>query len=427
MAKVVRKLREHWKKTVFFSSVAAFGASYWRDRRAEKAIETEFCRSAAEIGNELLAVASEPRSVAVLLNPFAGVGKCQTKFDSWAAPVLYLAGLKVDVVRSDTAGQTRALARVLEASDFGGLDAVVIAGGDGSLSEAVTGFLTRPDETPPAPIVFLPLGATNEFAKREKIGVEDIAKAAFAAVNGKQKALDVVKASVEDLWGAESRQPVYVMNGLRLGPVVDAEVDARRHWWWGSLRRHWTFFKTALRGRFDPVRVKIEFREPCAGCQACLNIGKKRRQENLSVMRSGSWWERWRSPVVVKASNDNEVDVDAFDTDCDLPWHTLELDIADLSVQLSDDGSLDVKVFRGCTSAWDFFSYGTASEDDRRNNLEMFKAGKVIVHPSVELVEAEDGGGLVEKEVFYYFDGEKYVVKPVVASVLRERVNFLTP
>ena len=95
---------------------------------------------------------------------------------------------------------------------------------------------------------------------------------------------------MEDAHAASGIQPVYLFNGIRLGPFQDVEVEARKLWWWGPLRRQWTYFKTALKCRFEPVHVRIEYRDPCPGCQACLNIGKrvKKKSNVVEVPSSGS-------------------------------------------------------------------------------------------------------------------------------------------
>jgi acylglycerol kinase len=191
----------------------------------------------------------------------------------------------------------QALAQHLEPSDFEALDAVVIAGGDGSLSEAVTGFLLRSDAMQPAPIVPLPLGRQNYFVSNlfssahqptETGGAADvarIAKLAMAALNGSVRQVDVMK--VEDSRQGSAVHPVYLLNHLRLGPFMDVEEEAKTLWWWGPLRRPWAYLKAVVRGRLDPVRVKVLFRDPCPGCQACLEIGKKKKRTQQSEVVHG--------------------------------------------------------------------------------------------------------------------------------------------
>ena len=56
--------------------------------------------------------------------------KCRAKFDKYCAPLLHLAGLKVAIVRTEHEGQAKELMAIMDKTD-----GVVVAGGDGTLSE----------------------------------------------------------------------------------------------------------------------------------------------------------------------------------------------------------------------------------------------------------------------------------------------------
>ena len=74
----------------------------------------------------------------VVLNPAACGGKGRVRFESYCAPLLHLAGIKVSVIRTEGEGQAKELLEVVN-----DCDAVLIAGGDGTLMEAVTGLMRR--------------------------------------------------------------------------------------------------------------------------------------------------------------------------------------------------------------------------------------------------------------------------------------------
>lgn len=57
------------------------------------------------------------------------------QFDEYCAPILHLGGLPVDVVKTDSEGHARRYIEDLETLP----EAIVCAGGDGTLSEIVTG------------------------------------------------------------------------------------------------------------------------------------------------------------------------------------------------------------------------------------------------------------------------------------------------
>ena len=74
----------------------------------------------------------------VVLNPAAYGGKGRVRFESYCAPLLHLAGIEVSVMRTEGEGQAKEILEVVK-----DCDAVLIAGGDGTLMEAVTGLMRR--------------------------------------------------------------------------------------------------------------------------------------------------------------------------------------------------------------------------------------------------------------------------------------------
>lgn len=97
----------------------------------------------------------------VVRNPVAGrarSGRARAWFEAL--------GAVADVTMRDTANRGEAEAWAREARDF---DRIVIAGGDGTIGEAIAGLLARQDAVPPLGIV--PLGTANVLAA--ELGLPD--------------------------------------------------------------------------------------------------------------------------------------------------------------------------------------------------------------------------------------------------------------
>lgn len=60
---------------------------------------------------------------------------CNPQYDDYCAPILHLGGLLVDVVKTDSEGHARRYIEELETLP----ETILCAGGDGTLSEVVTG------------------------------------------------------------------------------------------------------------------------------------------------------------------------------------------------------------------------------------------------------------------------------------------------
>ena len=96
MAKIVKTLRNNWKKSIFFSGVAIYGANYGNRKWQEYQLMRQYCQEALAYGQAPIPMASaKPYHVTVILNPACHGGKGATRFEKYCAPILHLAGMKV--------------------------------------------------------------------------------------------------------------------------------------------------------------------------------------------------------------------------------------------------------------------------------------------------------------------------------------------
>src|SRR5699024_1142274 len=100
-----------------------------------------YCEKAAKYGEESINVNVEPRSITVILNPSANKRKATDEFEKYCAPLLHLAGICVNVIKTESEGHAKTLIKDLDSTE-----AIVVAGGDGTLSEVITGLLRRTEE-----------------------------------------------------------------------------------------------------------------------------------------------------------------------------------------------------------------------------------------------------------------------------------------
>ena len=135
MAKVLKTLRTHWKKSIFFSGVLVYGANYAKQKYGENELMRHYSKIAQDYGQKTIPLATvKPYHVTVILNPAAHSGKGRIRYEKYCAPLLHLAGLKVSVIRTEGQGQAKEIMAVMEDTD-----AVLVAGGDGTLMETITG------------------------------------------------------------------------------------------------------------------------------------------------------------------------------------------------------------------------------------------------------------------------------------------------
>ncbi|XP_062914070.1 acylglycerol kinase, mitochondrial isoform X1 [Mobula hypostoma] len=231
MAKLLKTLRNHWKKTVVAVCALGWGVNWIHNRHRDDLLRRVACEEAQVFGNQLQPVTAKVKKATVFLNPAACKGKARNLFERNAAPILHLAGLDVTVVKTDYEGQAKKLLELMEDTDI-----IVVAGGDGTLQEVITGLLRREDEATfsKIPIGFIPLGKMNSLSQAlypaNKEQVRHILNATLAIVKGETVPLDVL-----EIKGDKDR-PVFAVTGLRWGAYRDAASKLSKYWYLGPLK-----------------------------------------------------------------------------------------------------------------------------------------------------------------------------------------------
>ncbi|XP_071719893.1 sphingoid long-chain bases kinase 1-like [Rutidosis leptorrhynchoides] len=132
---------------------------------------------------------SPPRML-VILNPRSGRGRSSKVFHNLVEPIFKLAGFKLEVVKTTSAGHARNLAYSVDFSTCP--DGIICVGGDGIVNEVLNGLLCRDNqkEAISIPIGIIPAGSDNSLVWTV-LGVRDPISAALAIVKGGLTATDV--------------------------------------------------------------------------------------------------------------------------------------------------------------------------------------------------------------------------------------------
>uniref|UniRef100_A0A8C8EF51 Acylglycerol kinase, mitochondrial n=1 Tax=Otus sunia TaxID=257818 RepID=A0A8C8EF51_9STRI len=224
-------VRNHWKKTTFGVCLLSWGGNWLYGKHCDNLLRRAACQEAQAFGNQLIPSSMPLKKATVFLNPAACKGKARNLFEKNAAPILHLSGLDVTVVKTDYEGQAKKLLELMENTDL-----IIIAGGDGTVQEVITGLLRRADEAAfsKIPIGFIPLGKTctlsHTLYPESTNKVQHIINATLAILKGETVPLDVLQIK------GEKEQPVFAVTGLRWGSYRDAGVKVSKYWYLGPLK-----------------------------------------------------------------------------------------------------------------------------------------------------------------------------------------------
>ncbi|XP_075148800.1 acylglycerol kinase-like protein Mulk [Haematobia irritans] len=259
--------RNHWKKLTFASIVAGYGANYvWTEHQITSHMQ-EVCRNLPETPS------SRPYRAVVVINPVANDKKCEKIFRKYCEPILHLAGYSVEIIKTKEIGHAKSLIESLPSLP----DVLVIAGGDGTSSEAVTGLLRRKDE--PCPILLLPLGERNESvsallpvdSKKKVEYVKCLSSCVLSLLQERLRYRNVLKYEVlPDENDQEPHRPIYGLQRFSWGLLRDIENKKDKYWYFGFLRHQAAALFTSFSNEMSRnINANLTITPPCPGCTKC--------------------------------------------------------------------------------------------------------------------------------------------------------------
>ncbi|XP_020619871.1 acylglycerol kinase, mitochondrial-like isoform X2 [Orbicella faveolata] len=247
-------IRKHRKKSIAAALFAGWLMSYGTNKYREYMIRRELCHEAKAFGDTTLPSLKKPRRLTLFFNPAAGSGSAETLLKKNAEPILHIAGLDVTIVKTEYEGQIKTLTQYIDPTT----DGIVVAGGDGTLLEVVTGLLRRSDqeEITKIPIGLIPLGTHNSlcnriFSNANVAEARTIGNAALAIVKGYIKPVDVMQ-----IKGDEGR-PTFALSKLHWGAFRDANEKQDKFWIVGPFRRKLSYVVAAIKNANSFLKVKL--------------------------------------------------------------------------------------------------------------------------------------------------------------------------
>jgi len=418
----LKAVRNNWKKAVFFSGVAVYGAYYLQGKYEDSLLRTSYCKQAKKFGDEALPVGQHSRRVTVFLNTAAQGGKAKKVFEKNVAPILHLAGFEVTIVKSEYEGQVKKYMAVLEDTD-----AIVVAGGNGLLLEVITGLCRRENPLDKnIPIGVMPLGYDNLHARslvsNDKSYVQWLLDSAMTVVLNTYKASDVMYVQ-----GDQPNQNVYCVSGMEWGLFMEAEDRLKnKNWWMGPLKRYWTYIRhgpLAVR-RGWPVQFSgdLVYQNPCDGCSECwlppVVPEVISHPWHYYLLRPAEMFKP--EPYVEPVKDYSQI----YNPLCGIQYaekvEGIELTAKIHKPDNKDDivKCIDVEIGPAGMGRTDFISEGwkrVNKKPDAQAINKKLAAGSFEFRPDIALEEGEK---------MFSIDGEDFECMPVKVGLLRDHLNF---
>lgn len=368
-------------------------------------LRREACLEAREFGRQIIGPQEQLRKATVILNPAASSGKANNLFEKNAAPILHLAGVDITVVKTDYEGQAKKLIELIEQTDM-----LIVAGGDGTLQEVITGLLRRPDQDTfsNTPIGYIPLGSHNTLSPSLHLlsdnKVKDITSATLSILKGETVPLDVLQIK------GEKDLPVFALMGLRWGAFRDVASSISKYWYLGPLKTkasHW--FRTLQ--EWPLVReVSISYLPPNLR-PPDMPLHKPPRPNLLNrIMRR---WQNYWNPPVEEPPKVEEAE----------KWEDKKLSTFELFIHTHNKNPVTRRLYDSLMisaepddfTVGEFITVGSKKEEDPTI---FTKSSTKLEARACMLQLPEDAGG------FYNIDNEEYEAMPVEVRLLPRKLHF---
>ncbi|XP_011239760.1 acylglycerol kinase, mitochondrial isoform X1 [Mus musculus] len=393
MTAFFKTLRNHWKKTTAGLCLLTWGGHWLYGKHCDNLLRRAACQEAQVFGNQLIPPNAQVKKATVFLNPAACKGKARTLFEKNAAPILHLSGMDVTVVKTDYEGQAKKLLELMESTDV-----IIVAGGDGTLQEVVTGVLRRTDEA-----TFNCSYDQNWIMNGNNKSVH-ITDATLAIVKGETVPLDVLQIK------GEKEQPVYAMTGLRWGSFRDAGVKVSKYWYLGPLKTKAAHFFSTLQEWPQTHQASISYTGPRERPPIEPEETPPRPSLYRRILRRlASFWAQPQD------ASSREVSPEVWK---DVQLSTIELSITTRNTQLdlmSKEDFMNICIEPDTVSKGDFIIIGSKKVRDpglRAAGTECLQAS----HCTLVLPEGTEGS--------FSIDSEEYEAMPVEVKLLPRKLRF---
>ncbi|KAK3100613.1 hypothetical protein FSP39_022619, partial [Pinctada imbricata] len=358
-----------------------------------------------KFGDVKIQIGERPRKVTVFLNPAAATGGALKLFTKNAAPLLHLAGLEVNLVKTEYEGQVKKYLEVLEKKDT---DAIVVAGGDGTLLE---------EFNKKVPIGVIPLGDANRFAKimygSDMEQVKFILASTMAVVNGFSKSMDVLKIEGED------GKSTYSMLGLETGAYRDARGKVNKYWYFGPLKYRWTYLRHTLKEWPPLLKAKISY---VVATEENMKPKLVKKSQETPTMNKSSWLSFLfgnrpkKSPDIYEETDpddtgDEVIEEEVTTSELTLMSPFVQQDSHSIKATSAGIGPSELSRTDFIKEGWQRINRGDQKFGCEGNKSMLVKKIKIV--PQVP----EDS------QLWYNIDGENYEAMPIEVRLLRNKIN----
>ncbi|XP_014471802.1 PREDICTED: acylglycerol kinase, mitochondrial [Dinoponera quadriceps] len=422
---LLRTIRNNWKKSLFGTAAFSYGILYGKEVYETEQLMQQYCKEAARYGDAPCPTNVKPRHVAVILNPAAKKRKAKKLFDKYCVPLLHLAGIAVTIIDIQSGSHARNTIINLETP----MDAIIVAGGDGTLSDVVTGLIRKYEgnlqSVKQCPIGILPLGNTNTIASRffreytDLSDIRHIIDATMAIVKNKLKLIDALEIKVLEDDSEKPIKPIYAVGGIKWGAWSDTHARIDKYWYWSYLRKYAAYVFNGYKSDLNwKCNMTLKYTNPCKGCSHCYS---KEIFSDQSANSNRRWWHAFL-PKTRQFISDNHIDYSkVINEDCAI-FHELSISTTELHIKTENVNSRSVPSLEVSLGPDNVGYISFVKEGWKQEKYDEPPVNPVLDAKYIELYPKQK-----DKNRTFYIDHEEYDLKPIQIRLLPQSITMFCP
>lgn len=290
--KIIATLRNNWKKTVAGVGFTIYGVNYLYEKKVSNELLQAYCIESLRYSKVKVGPTEKIKRVTVFLNPVGANNNSKTLYDKYVHPILQLSGLDVRLIRLDNKKEASEFMNILDENTT---DAIVIAGGNGTIQEVVSTLVNRPDAEKifqKVQIGIIPVGERNSLAKKifsinQSNEVKLLGEATMAIINGQTKPIDMMKINLIDKIDA-SNKIVYALSSLSCGFESEKVRTIDEYWLYGPLKTHMNEYFNKRIKFYRPNDFNMLYIKYCPSCKKCFDEKNKDLIEKVQKLSQNS-------------------------------------------------------------------------------------------------------------------------------------------
>lgn len=297
-------------------------------------------------------------------------------------------------------------------------DVIVVAGGDGTKSEVITGLLRRQGNNT-CPISFIPLGRQDKpegkffsLSKNHELEyVIALCNALMPLLKNQYKYESVIQYDVLNTETKDEKEnnlkPTFGLNGFSWGLLKEIDQKKDKYWYFGPLKHQFAAFLRSFSGNENwNLETDYIYTPPCSGCSNCYF------QKENSSQPSGFFLSRLVAPKNNSAVSPQKT---IKNDDCDTNLYgSIKSNQINISLKQNNENfaELESKFINSLQPGWDFIK--TIPKITNKS----VEPNVVVQSRTIKLIPSEN-----TPNIFYSIDGEEYEPRPIKVSVVPNAIK----